>query len=50
MPHRQTLPHDTTLLHASWSAKLPHVVAVNAVATLLPAAGDAAFTAHPPAP
>lgn len=50
MPHRQTLSHDTTLLHASWSTELPHVVAVNAVAALLPAAGDAAFTPHPSAP
>ena len=48
--YRETLSHDAALLHTSWSAKFPHVVAVLAVATLLSAAGSTALAPHPPAP
>lgn len=48
--HRYTLSHQTALLHTSRPTKLPHVLAVLAGATLLPAAASTVLAPHPSAP
>lgn len=48
--HRETLSHDTALLHSARPTKLPHVVAVLAVAALFPAAGGTSLAPHSSAP
>lgn len=47
---RDTLSQDAALLHASRPTKLPHVMAVVAIAAFLPAAGGTALAPNSSAP